>query len=1455
MEHSAGDPQLSPADALEQQVAGILSPPGKDSPGASHTQHRRRETVFNKAAVVFEDDSDDGRGACAEGVSRYGTRRRTQTQRLDDELAAAAAAQRAERARRAVVRHKMRGNSSDDDGDEEEEEEDEDGDWSGSSDDEEFGGRSRGRGRGRPRKRASAAAAEEEETPPRYTFTRKTRCVSYAEDSDSDEFLDAEERAMVRAERRAAAAEEERGDVIERVVAHRAVGGAPLPEDAEAEIDWERGVEYCVQWRGRALIHSTWAPLAALRASPGWRRAERYAQRVQAERAWRRTAAPEDVEQADIQRELAERVLAAAREVERVVAHRRVAPPTPAFPHGVAYLVKWRGQPYAACTWEDPADIAAFQNEIDAFFAREQDFQFTTSRTTAVASSNMTSGTNSSKGNKNAFVELKGQPEGLKGGRLRDYQVDSVNLMTRWYTEGINGILADEMGLGKTVQTVALLHHLRQSYGVRGPHLVVVPLSTVGNWAGEFRAWSPQTNVVVYGGDAASRRVAREHEFYGRGRRVRFHVLLTTREVVLKDRALLAGIGWRYLVVDEAQCLKNPDAQLYQALLDLRTTNKLLVTGTPLQNNIGELWALVHFLMPQRFASLAAFEARYADLQQHAQIAQLHAELKPYLLRRVKKDVERALPQKHEQILRVPPSPMQRQYCEWVVHKNFRALNRGAPGAPKSTLLNAVVELKKVLNHPYLFPGAEDPAEPDVLAALVRHSGKMRLLDKLLARLRETGHRVLIFSQMVRMLDILSDYLRMKAWPFQRLDGSTPRELRQTAMDHFNAPASPDFVFLLSTHAGGLGINLASADTVVIYDSDWNPQNDLQAMARCHRIGQNKTVNIYRLVTSNSVEETIVERAKQKMVLDHLVIQSMDTTAAAASSSLQDPCTNGSDGDGANATSWLVSGMGNSSSEYSKEELQAIIRFRAEALFKKDDDAAEDLDIDAILARAENVDTSATTSAAEELLNAFNVTSIAATSDEEYWSRVLPEDAAAHAAEIEATTRARTEAEKTKETLAANESRKRHVPSSSSLASGTKMKRGAWEEKEIRSFVRGFRMFPDLARIENIVSSSPHVLGQRKPAKLVALGEELLEACREFCSNQDKDKKEEKEEKEEKDEKEKKEGLVFRGVPVDAEDVLHRVECARLLAEKVREYGDVAQTFRLVDVLKPPAWPIPWGPKDDSMLLLGVYRHGIGNWEAITSDEELGLDAVREKKLKSAQLMRRVEALFRTFTENPNPADKKNHAPAQKRPPPSESKEEELKKERVPPSSSSSSGQPSTKKPRKNSEESSGTTTTATTHHSSSSSKESNNKESNEFVPPAKVDPVYGAWNMFAPVSEEMWSGSERAAVREVLRRRRGEVDDIMEPVKNELHKMAYFRKHELDKSVEFVVKKSLKYLCTVGDHIGRVLASYAFHNVELEQCLWAHTARFTKCCGPALHRMYNRLCDGDCPPDLAHHH
>lgn len=248
-------------------------------------------------------------------------------------------------------------------------------------------------------------------------------------------------------------------------------------------------------------------------------------------------------------------------------------------------------------------------------------------------------------------------------------------------------------------------------------------------------------------------------------------------------------------------------------------------------------------LLGYRFTTWEEFEKQHDNAAQKG-YSKLHKQLEPFILRRVKKDVEKSLPAKVEQILRVEMTSLQKQYYKWILTKNYEALRKGVKGST-TTFLNIVIELKKCCNHAFLTKPIEAEKEKsnlNYLQQLIRGSGKLVLLDKLLVRLRDTGHRVLIFSQMVKMLDILGEYLQRRHFPFQRLDGSIKGELRKQALDHFNAEGSQDFCFLLSTRAGGLGINLATADTVIIFDSDWNPQNDLQAQARAHRIGQKNKV-------------------------------------------------------------------------------------------------------------------------------------------------------------------------------------------------------------------------------------------------------------------------------------------------------------------------------------------------------------------------------------------------------------------------------------------------------------------------------------------------------------------------------------------------------------------------------------------------------------------------------------
>lgn len=416
--------------------------------------------------------------------------------------------------------------------------------------------------------------------------------------------------------------------------------------------------------------------------------------------------------------------------------------------------------------------------------------------------------------------------------------MEGVNWLRYSWSRHTNVILGDEMGLGKTIQVIAFLCSL-SDYS-QGPFLIVVPLSTVQNWLSEFRTWAPHLNVIAYGGNEEARDLIRSTEFFfteeqlgvkSKSKVPKFNVIVTSYENVHLSVGAFQRLKWDLLVVDEAHRLKSgKTGRLYQLLVQLDVAHRVLLTGTPLQNSLLELLNLMTFLTGERDVERIA--SQYDGLSREETVAKLHQSLKMHLLRRVKMDVMKTLPQKHEQVVRVDMTRVQKELYKALLTKNYNVINSMSGG--KSSLANVVMQLRKVCNHPYLFPEVEPPEvrsskDPElVLRLMTAASGKLLLLDRLLVALHATKHRVLIFSQFTQMLDIIEDYLHLRRWDCFRIDGDVRGSERQAMIDTFNSLNSPIFIFLLSTRAGGQGINLATADTVVLYDSDWNPHNDLQ---------------------------------------------------------------------------------------------------------------------------------------------------------------------------------------------------------------------------------------------------------------------------------------------------------------------------------------------------------------------------------------------------------------------------------------------------------------------------------------------------------------------------------------------------------------------------------------------------------------------------------------------------
>ncbi|XP_044486357.1 protein PHOTOPERIOD-INDEPENDENT EARLY FLOWERING 1 isoform X4 [Mangifera indica] len=691
---------------------------------------------------------------------------------------------------------------------------------------------------------------------------------------------------------------------------------------------------------------------------------------------------------------------------------------------------------------------------------------------------------------------------------LREYQHIGLDWLVTMYEKRLNGILADEMGLGKTIMTISLLAHLACEKGIWGPHLIVVPTSVMLNWETEFLKWCPAFKILTYFGSAKERKFKRQ----GWLKPNFFHVCITTYRLVIQDSKVFKRKKWKYLILDEAHLIKNWKSQRWQTLLNFNSKRRILLTGTPLQNDLMELWSLMHFLMPHIFQSHQEFKDWFSnpisgmvegqEKVNKEVVDRLHNVLRPFILRRLKRDVEKQLPMKHEHVIYCRLSRRQRN-----LYEDFIASSETQATLASSNffgMISVIMQLRKVCNHPDLFegrpivssfdmngidirlsssvcsmlspglfstvdlkglgllfthlefsmtswesdevnviatppalikervdlrsleeigpfskhkklngtnifeeiqkkileerlreakdraasiawwnslrcqkkpvysktlrelvtvkypvhdalhqktdrisylysskladivlspverfqnmidlvesfmfaiPSARAPApacwcsksgasvflhptykekcSEDLLPllshirpAIVRKQvyfpdrrliqfdcGKLQELAILLRKLKSEGHRALIFTQMTKMLDILEAFINLYGYTYMRLDGSTQPEERQTLMQRFNTNPKI-FLFILSTRSGGVGINLVGADTVIFYDSDWNPAMDQQAQDRCHRIGQTREVHIYRLISQSTIEENILKKANQKRALDDLVIQS-----------------------------------------------------------------------------------------------------------------------------------------------------------------------------------------------------------------------------------------------------------------------------------------------------------------------------------------------------------------------------------------------------------------------------------------------------------------------------------------------------------------------------------------------------------------------------------------------------
>ncbi|KAI9670630.1 MAG: hypothetical protein M1831_005850 [Alyxoria varia] len=968
-------------------------------------------------------------------------------------------------------------------------------------------------------------------------------------------------------------------------------------------------IQLLIKWEGKSNYAATWETFESLKDVKGLTKAHNFhKERIVTLLDGSLDSEEKAAKQAELvsMREQFEK----AKNVHRVIAERTSD-------DDVEYLVKWDNVGYADSTWE-PSDFVQniASEQIEAFLNRKPP-TIKRDETRPMTRAKLEK------------LDLNHSPEFIKGPELFPFQVDGVNFIARSWYEGKNAILADEMGLGKTVQTVTFLSWLKNIRGVEGPFLVVIPLSTKGDWIDAFERWAPDLNVVVYMGKPEDRRVIQQYELFENGK-PKFNVLLTTPEYVQKDQkdpkeaAVFMPVDWQGLVVDEAHRLKNRNSKFYEQCSGLNTAFKLLLTGTPLQNTLEELSALLDFVAPED--NVVQYDkVDYNDELAAKQLAEVRDAIDPYMFRRTKKVLTQAFPPKTEKILRVELSQLQLEYYQNILTHNYAALTEAAQGG-RVSLNNIMMELKKASNHPYLFPNAEErllngsERRDDILRNIITSSGKMMLLDRLLEKLKKDGHRVLIFSQYVKMLDILSRYLKARNYKFQRLDGTVPSQKRANAIASFNHSESEDFAFLLTPRAGGQGINLATADTVVLFDSDWNPQVDIQAMSRAHRIGQTRPVSVHRFVSKDTVEEEVLQRARNKLLLDYITIQKGVTENS--------------------EKAFLMEKMAQTGRSFQAAEesgdIDQILKQRSQKMFEQTDNQQklETLNIDAVLADAEINDPDKQeeeyNKTRDKFFDSFQYSDV--NMDNIKWDDIIPKEEiekmqAAEEEEkqnqqllklhAEAGPRKRAkeahETAKTKDDRADRVANKRAREVADLAAQEEEQVQQLdpsrpLNDKECRALIGAYQSFGSMADRQTDILQDAR-LGDRDLAVVNATLDEFVTMASDKVQNSNQENAA-KEGAGQKLTKKEQKAVVFdhRGVKrINANTLLERPNRMKMLRDVINDCGEDWADWRVPEASKPAQYTSDWGAREDAMLCIGINRHGFGSWRDIQRDTTLGM--------------------------------------------------------------------------------------------------------------------------------------------------------------------------------------------------------------------------------------------------------